>query len=183
MRSLAVLVLTLALAGCGDAAEDARLERSRALAAAFQQQLGGELQAALGRGGPAEAIRVCRDVAPEIAARFSAESGARVSRTALRVRNPGNAPDDHAAAVLREFAGATAQRDGPPERFDVAADGSARYLRAIILQPMCAACHGTELAPEAVPVLAELYPDDQATGFAVGELRGAFLIDWPAPAT
>jgi hypothetical protein len=24
------------------------------------------------------------------------------------------------------------------------------------------------------------YPDDQATGFIVGDLRGAFVVSWPA---
>jgi hypothetical protein len=68
----------------------------------------------------------------------------------------------------------------PVERFAAASDGSARYMQAIVLQPMCAMCHGDSLAPEVRAAIQENYPDDQATGFAVGELRGAFLIDWPA---
>jgi hypothetical protein len=68
----------------------------------------------------------------------------------------------------------------PVERFAAASDGSARYMQAIVLQPMCAMCHGDSLAPEVRATIQENYPDDQATGFAVGELRGAFLIDWPA---
>jgi len=49
------------------------------------------------------AVSVCRTRAPEIAARLSAESGAVVGRTALRVRNPVNAPDDLQRAVLEQF--------------------------------------------------------------------------------
>jgi mono/diheme cytochrome c family protein len=40
----------------------------------------------------------------------------------------------------------------------------------------CAACHGTNIAPGVQAKLAELYPNDQATGFKPGELRGAILI-------
>jgi hypothetical protein len=58
--------------------------------------------------------------------------------------------------------------------------GSARYLQAIPMQPLCIACHGSELSTEVSDALAQRYPQDEATGFAVGELRGAFLIEWPA---
>jgi hypothetical protein len=168
------------LIGCAGAAEDPRAERSRAIAGAFQQELLAELQAAIAAGGPVAAVTVCRERAPGIAARASAESGARVGRTALRVRNPDNAPDPHAAAVLERFradlAGGAAL---PIEHFEQRPDGSARYLLAIVLQPPCVACHGRSLAGPVQEVISRHYPHDRATGFEVGELRGAFLIDWP----
>jgi len=49
-----------------------------------------------------------------------------------------------------------------------------------VLQPLCATCHGMTLAPPVAEAVAARYPEDDATGFGVGELRGAFLIDWPA---
>ena len=47
----------------------------------------------------------------------------------------------------------------------------------------CLACHG---APEQIPaevaaILAERYPDDQATGYAVGDLRGALWAEVRLP--
>jgi hypothetical protein len=181
MSRAAVIVIVLLAGGCGAPGDDPRLAQSRALADAFQQQLGGDLQTAMARGGPIEAVSVCREVAPAIAEQFSAQSQADVGRTALRVRNPENAADPQARSILEEFERRLAvDPDTLPEHFAAAADGSARYLRAIVLQPMCAACHGEVLAPEVVGAVARHYPDDQATGFAVGDLRGAFLIDWPA---
>lgn len=170
----------LLLAGAVDAADE-RLARSRTIVAGFQQALQGELQAALAEGGPVRAIDVCREVAPAIAARASAESGADVGRTALRVRNPDNAPDADAARVLERFRAEVAAGAGAaPEHYRVREDGSARYMRAIVLNPPCATCHGASLAPAVVEALREHYPEDRATGFEVGELRGAFVIDWPA---
>ena len=75
------------------ASQDGRLEASRELAAALQGELGSRLQAALAEGGPVGAINVCRTTAPGIATRLSERSGAQVGRTALRIRNPANAPD------------------------------------------------------------------------------------------
>lgn len=180
MRSARTLaLLALVMAGCARA--DGRLESSRAIAAEFQQTLGGELKSALAEHGPVHAIEVCADVAPAIAREASAASGAGVGRTALRVRNPDNAPDAGARAVLEDFrervAGGAAM---PVEHFEAHDDGSARYMRAIVMQPLCVTCHGEPLAGDVAEALAAHYPDDAATGFEVGELRGAFVIDWPA---
>jgi hypothetical protein len=178
---VAALLAAVTLSGCTVESADERLARSRAIATEFQQALLLELQAAMAEGGPVRAVAVCRDEAPAIAARASAASGADVSRTALRVRNQNNAPDPRATGVLQRFrVEVAAGADLPIESFETRPDGSARYMRAIVLQPPCAACHGTELTPPVKRVIAEHYPDDRATGFEVGDLRGAFLIDWPA---
>jgi hypothetical protein len=167
------------------------VERSRELASQLGQELKGELVKALEQGGPVAAIGVCRDRAPAIAARLSEASGARVSRTALRVRNPANAPDEVQRAVLGQFAeqlaavppGAPAAAGGPPEAvFEIKGPGGIerRYLRAIPTEALCLTCHGPSLAPELAAVIARDYPQDAATGFAQGELRGAFSVVWPA---
>jgi hypothetical protein len=162
--------------------DDARAARSRQIAAGFQQELGARLAAALASGGPVEAIAVCKLEAPQIAARLSADSGVHVARTALRVRNAANAADTSARAVLVAFEselGVDATK--VPERFETSADGAGRYMRAIVMQPLCLVCHGAELAPDVRAAVSRLYPADEATGFAVGDLRGAFVVEWPAP--
>jgi hypothetical protein len=161
---------------------DPRLERSRALADTFQQALKQKLTSALAQGGPVNAIGVCKEEAPAIAAELSAQSGARVGRTALRIRNPANAPDADARAALEGFQRALAGGAEPQslERFEVRPDGSARYMKAIMAQPSCLACHGTELSAPVEAALRRHYSQDRATGFRAGDLRGAFLIDWPA---
>lgn len=174
------LLLGLVAFGASAAFADDLLDHSRAIADDFQQQLGGRLKSAMAAGGPVAAIEVCAEVAPEIAARASADAGARVGRTALRVRNPDNAPDPDAAEVLQAFAERVAAGESMPiEHLGTAPDGATRYLRAIVLQPLCATCHGASLAPAVADAVEARYPRDQAVGFEVGELRGAFVIDWP----
>lgn len=177
------LRVALMLLAANAAQADDRLERSRSIAAGFQQELGARLQSALASGGPVSAIEVCSEAAPVMAARASAESGARVGRTALRLRNPANLPDADAAAVLAGFQDrVTAGTPLPVEHFESRGDGGARYMRAIVMQPLCVTCHGANLAPEVAEAVAAHYPSDRATGFEVGELRGAFIIDWPGQA-
>lgn len=160
------------------------VDQSRQLA----MQLGGGLKAELGRaiqaGGPVAAIDVCHSRAPEIAAQLSAKSGASVGRTALKVRNAANAPDEVERAVLEQFRAdlASGKVSGPLEAvFEVRRGDTVerRYMRAIPTDGLCLTCHGPALAPEVAAAIARDYPDDQATGFEVGELRGAFTVAWP----
>jgi len=53
-----------------------------------------------------------------------------------------------------------------------------------IAAPVCLQCHGepAKLAPGVAEALKELYPDDQATGYSLGDLRGAISIRIPLEA-
>jgi hypothetical protein len=160
--------------------DDGRAARSRQIVTTFQQELGARLTAALAAGGPIEAIAVCNLEAPQISARLSADSDARVARTALKIRNSANKPDAAASAVLEAFRNElAADTTKIPEHFETSADGTTHYMRAIVMQPLCIVCHGTAVAPEVRAAVSRLYPADEATGFAVGDLRGAFVVEWP----
>ena len=51
-----------------------------------------------------------------------------------------------------------------------------RYMQAIPTAQMCLNCHGSELSGPVKESLQALYPQDQATGFRAGDLRGAFSL-------
>jgi Protein of unknown function (DUF3365) len=162
------------------------VDQSRQLAMQLGGQLKGELTKAIAEGGPIAAINVCYLRAPEIAAQLSQASGARVGRTALRVRNPSNAPDDLERSVLEQFA--TDLGSGPIDRpleavFEIRRGDAVerRYMRAIPTDALCLTCHGKTIAPELAAAIGRDYPGDQATGFEQGQLRGAFSVVWPAP--
>jgi hypothetical protein len=158
-----------------------QLARARRAADALGGDLVKLLTTELERGGPEAAIAVCADSA-QVRTRRHSVDGVTVRRVGTRVRNPANAPDSVEQAVLAAFATAlSANRQMPDTAFvQVAVDGSRelRYMRAVRVQEMCLACHGP---PDAFArgvrrVLRERYPEDQATGYAVGELRGAVSV-------
>jgi len=156
--------------------EDPRLAESRAVTAEYAARLQAALLDGMASGGPVAAIGACKDLAPQIAAILSAESGAVVSRTSSKVRNPQNRAADWQAAVLAAF-----ERDrDDTEFFEIGDDGSARYMSAIPAGPLCLNCHGTVLAPDIRARLDEAYPADEARGYTLGDLRGAFSVVWPA---
>jgi len=43
----------------------------------------------------------------------------------------------------------------------------------------CLKCHGEQLDPAVQARIKELYPDDKATGYKTGDLRGAVTIRQP----
>ena len=188
-RIATALVLALSpviLAAAEPAADTAWVDQSRQLAMQLGGQLKGELSKAIAEGGPVAAINVCYLRAPEIAAQLSQASGARVGRTALRVRNPSNAPDELERSVLEQFSAdlGSGPVDRPLEAVFEIRRGDAverRYMRAIPTDALCLTCHGKTIAPELAAAIARDYPNDQATGFEQGQLRGAFSVVWPAP--
>jgi len=181
-----VMFLSPIVVVAGEPASDtAWVEQSRQLVLQLGGQLKGELSKAIAEGGPVAAINVCYLRAPEIAAQLSQASGARVGRTALRVRNPSNAPDGMERVVLEQFA--TDLGSGPLDRpleaiFEIRRGDAVerRYMRAIPTDALCLTCHGESIAPELAEAIARNYPGDQATGFELGQLRGAFSVVWPA---
>lgn len=161
--------------------EDPRLEQSRVLVQSFAVRLKSELKKGLEQGGPVAAISICKDAAPQIASELSRQSGARVMRTSVRYRNPGNAPDDWQIRVLRDFETRVAgsEKPGQLEHFVTERNGGARYMSAIRVDSVCLACHGEVLAPALQERINEEYPHDRATGYVPGQLRGAFSVIWP----
>lgn len=167
-------------------AQDAeqRIEASRAVVQAFSKELRERLMEAMQAGGPVEAIAVCNAAAPQIAESHSEARGWAVGRTSLKVRNPGNVPDAWERGVLQQFEARRAAGEDPAaiEFAEVVdRDGAEvfRYMKAIPAAEPCLACHGSNLAPEVAAKLSQLYPQDTATGFAAGDLRGAFTIEQP----
>ncbi|MFD2233184.1 Tll0287-like domain-containing protein [Phaeospirillum tilakii] len=156
-----------------------------ALAARYAGSLQTALKQAMEAGGPVAAIGACQQQAGPIADRLGADSGWRIKRTALRLRNPSSAPDAFETAALEEFSRRIAQ--GEPAtaltrgEIVTAADGTAsfRFVKAIAMGEPCATCHGVTLKPEVGAALAELYPRDRATGFQPGDLRGIISLSRP----
>jgi hypothetical protein len=147
-----------------------------------------ELTAAMTAGGAPAALSVCREKAPAIAAALSREKGLTVRRTALKVRNPENRPDEWEVAVLKEFERRLAAGEDPAavEHAEVVtAEGkrAVRFMRAIPAKEACLQCHGDPAAmnPEVRAAVVKLYPDDAAVGFRAGDLRGAFSVTHPLP--
>jgi hypothetical protein len=178
-------------AGAAGAAEPdpAQVKQARAAVKDLGEGLKRQLMAAIKAGGPASAIGVCQTIAPGLAEKAGQARALKVGRTGLRVRNPANAPDDWERRVLEDFAarikGGTdaAKLERAETVFDASGAAAFRYMKAIpMAAEPCLTCHGAP-EPSLKAEIARLYPQDQATGFKPGELRGAFTVSAPASAS
>ena len=147
-------------------------------------KLGAALKQAMKDSGPDGAISVCRDTAPMLANALSRRTGWKVSRVSLQARNPLiGQPDAWEQEVLQRFDYDAAGGAGPA-KLTVAAivkepEGEYfRYMKALPAKPLCLTCHGSKkLIPESVQeILAQEYPNDVATGYSAGHIRGAVSI-------
>lgn len=168
-------------------ADAAMTEEARKLAGQMIQTLGGRLQAEMKAGGPAAAIGICASAAPAIAGELSRLNGVRLTRVSLKVRNPLlGTPDAWEQVALNAFESRLAKGEAADklEFAETVAEPSGRYFRyvkALPVQPVCLNCHGetTGLASEIKERLAREYPADRATGYTLGQIRGAVSIKRP----
>ncbi len=151
------------------------------VSAALMKDLGAQLKAALDSGGPTAAITVCKSAAIPITAATSKKfDGVTISRTSLKTRNPANAPDPTDRALLDAWHALAAEDKSLPEpELRPDPDGSSvRFYKPIPVAEICLNCHGPagSLPGELHELLAKLYPEDAATGYKLGDLRGAFRV-------
>lgn len=188
MRILSVFLFTGALLATPAWSVDntKRVEASRNTVKQLQGALVTELQAAMKSGGPVNAIGVCNTRASVIAGDISRQHGWEIGRTSLKYRNPRNAPDAWEKRVLQDFERRKAAGENPTklefhEVVQVNGKPAFRYMKALPIPEgaPCLACHGQKLDPAVAARIRKLYPQDKATGFKTGDLRGAVTITQP----
>ncbi|HEY8427979.1 MAG TPA: DUF3365 domain-containing protein [Sandaracinaceae bacterium] len=160
-------------------AERAAVSQARAAAQHLGRMLKTRLLEAM-QQGPARAARVCSEEAQALTARAATERNARVGRSSLRLRNEANEGPEWVRAWLRRHGERPAEGVAPAS--GIAAEPPvARFVAPIAIEGPCLACHGerTGIPEEVRSLLAERYPRDRATGYALGDLRGALWAEVP----
>jgi len=186
MRKMTTLICLLLLTpGLAFAADEAALKaEAGSLVKTYVTRLKGALQKSMTMGGPVRAIDTCSKQAPQFAAEMEAASSWTIGRTSLRTRNPANQPDAWEKTGLEDFE--QRHRSGTPAaklvKSEIVQQGQQqryRFLKAIPTGKLCLTCHGDNIAVEIRQALQRDYPQDRATGFKAGDLRGAFTLSKP----
>lgn len=149
---------------------------------AYNHQLNTTLQAHIELGGLKRGVNGCDAVARNMTIQGS-NIGWRLERTSLKVRNPANKPSNWEQTQLQSF-----QRDFEAgkdisqlkvEQMSSYGPGKVlyRYMRAIEAEAICMNCHGAKLSDTVQGHLDAQYPEDQAKGYQIGDLMGAFTLE------
>ena len=137
------------------------------------QRLMGTVMDAAEEDGFGSAVEVCVQEADPIASEISESRGIAIGRTSTELRNPDNQPPEWAHDHVEA---------GVDDQFYAAADnGTLGTAIPIHHAAPCANCHGDdEQLADGVPEALDLhYPEDQATGYQKGDLRGWFWVEVP----
>ena len=192
-KRLALLVICLivvsslpasAQKGSKDIAFEKALIDARKVSNQLAEKVRGLLLQEIEKGGFSSAVRVCSETAQEITLQFNAQTGHDVRRISLKYRNPKNVPDAYEQRKLEEFNILNQKKELSNEYSEIVEEQGKkylRYLRPLIVAPLCITCHGSKenIPQEVKAILAERYPDDRATGFLVGDVRGAISVKIP----
>ncbi|MCL6259176.1 DUF3365 domain-containing protein [Aquiflexum sp. TKW24L] len=149
-----------------------------------QQQLISALQKAIEEKGVPGAIQFCNVEALPILQEVSAKYGVTVRRVSNRFRNPQDKPTEDEIGILEAYE-YNAENELPLDPSIQKFENGEVYLysKAIkIPNAMCLSCHGqpgTDISAETQKALSELYPQDNATGHKIGDLRGMWSIRIP----
>jgi hypothetical protein len=165
-----------------DSPEAALKQRAAAIAKEAFSELSSNLLASITRSGLNEALPYCSDKAMPITKSVAAKHGVGLSRVTHKARNRANQATDAELALIRQFQSDVASKRAPaPVLVTNTNHAVSVYVPIVIPNALCLMCHGqpgTEVSVELQSTLRKLYPEDRATGFALGDLRGAWRVDF-----
>jgi hypothetical protein len=161
-------------------AEDAEL-RARGAMQSLGKTLKTSLVSTMKAQGPVAALTVCSTSAQSMTAQVARDHGIAIGRSSLRLRNPDNAGPDWVAAWLQEQGERPAEGVTGVTQRATRTDGTkvVRVLKPLAIEAPCLVCHGPseERDGELVTALLDTYPSDEASDYALGDLRGAFWAE------
>jgi hypothetical protein len=157
----------------------AYLMRGSEISAMAFQQLSSRLKAALEEGGVTFAVPFCSTAALPLMDSLSGVHHATIRRVATRYRNPKNKADEAQAGIIQGMEQALANGTSPQPTIRQFADGKVAFYSPIILGEPCLKCHGepnADIQSDHLQLIQAFYPQDHATGFALGNVRGMWEI-------
>jgi hypothetical protein len=160
------------------------IQRGRVLAGETFSLLSSNLQSALASGGVTNALPYCSLAASPLTASVGDKHVVKLRRVAQKARNPKDKADPAESAILEHYRNELSKSNALSPVVTNLQDGILSFFAPIVLtNALCLKCHGQpgkDIAAEHLEIIRRLYPLDEAVGFQLGELRGAWRIDFPA---
>jgi len=126
-------------------------------------------------GGPVNAVTFCNIHAMQLTDSLAGEYNCLIQRVSDKYRNPANKPTETDLEVMVAM-----NSSNPVKPVLVPENGQMVYYKPIkIAMPACLKCHGsigTEIDTKTLAIISQKYPNDRATGYKEGDLRGLWKI-------
>ncbi|MGW8122633.1 Tll0287-like domain-containing protein [Roseivirga echinicomitans] len=145
-----------------------------------QKTLGGQLKQAISEQGVTYAVEFCNVAALPILDSLEFAPNAILKRASLRVRNEKDEPTKVERVILEQYAQSLESGGDLSPVVEVLNEREILYAKPILLDsPVCLNCHGqavSQVAPETLKSIQQLYPNDNALNHKMGDLRGIWSV-------
>ena len=152
----------------------------RLVADSAQKALQQKLMKAIQEGGVAHAVDFCNLAALPLMDSLSNVYKAEIRRASHRVRNPEDAARDYEAPILEAYVYNMEQGEELKENVQKVGEDYLLYTRPIMLgNGLCLNCHGepgTQVQAGTLEMIQAKYPNDNALGHQLNDLRGMWSI-------
>ncbi len=179
---LSLIALCTACAPKPETPDAADIRAARQAALTFDQRMNRAIIARLDRDEDPVAVYLAyADNVPGWGRELSDAAQMHFSRTALDVRTPADVPDEWERQQMEQMS-FMLDAGLDPETMEIAeivTEGDAqvfRWMRPILMTDSCLACHGEAISPRVKLLLGQEYPLDEATGYAAGQMGGAYSV-------
>ncbi len=177
------MMMLIIVAACSDGKRELTIAEKKeyavlgdSISAAAQDELLRNVASAIQRGGVDHAVTFCNAKAMELSDSLSISYQAKIERLSDRNRNPANAIQTSADSAAWK-----ALKSGERNFVARGDDRSVFYYKPILLgMPTCLKCHGgkPDIDESTGRLISQMYPEDRATGYRMGELRGMWKIEF-----
>lgn len=126
-----------------------------------------------------EAVPFCNTMAHPLMEEIEKKYDVEIKRTSLSIRNNENIPTEGEQIILNQYKNSFLNNDTLKPIVNLDNTGKPHFYAPILLQKKCMTCHGTvgqEVTIQTDSIIRSYYPDDNATGFKEGDLRGIWSI-------
>lgn len=165
-----------------DSISEQLLIRGREIAGKAKLALKIELSKSVKKNGLANSISFCNQRAIEITDSIALEEQVMIKRLAKKNRNSYNEMSENESNLYKSFVIESLTSNWIQAQVGWDEMGRPVYYNPIVTEVLCLNCHGkpgTEINPEVAEKIAQVYPDDKAINFEVGQLRGMWAITFP----
>ncbi len=149
------------------------LQRGDTISSLMQKVLLANVMQAMKSGGSGFAVTYCNEKAMPLTDSLAKAYNCLIQRVSDKFRNPSNKLSETDAEIFNAMSASM-------NPVLLSENGQLIYYKPIkIAMPACLTCHGTagkEMDPQILKIITEKYPNDLATGYKEGDLRGLWKI-------
>lgn len=181
-RSIPFLLAITALSACSNHKQQPIAEEEKAALMLLGDSISMEIQnvllqnvgEAIQKGGTDYAVEFCNIQAMPLTDSIADHLNVYIQRLSDKNRNPANAIQTQMDSIAWEKI-----KSEKADFTEQDKNGEVYYYKPILIaMPTCIKCHGgkTDITESTQKMIAQKYPDDKATGYQMGDLRGMWKI-------